>query len=199
MIFPPGFTKYPQNRLTFLVLAGMLLLYAKLALCKYPEQRFFMGPVWRTARKGGAFYGPFDDSTGRGVRCAALRTALPQPRRRDADGGDLGRDPDARQAAAGGRAFRLGEHGGRGLSDAGGGGLSGGAGAQRLLCTGISGPARADRVRRAAPARGSASAGAARPLRPLHPGRRPGAVSVPHMGAAAKRAAVLFAGAADPR
>ena len=50
-----------------------------------------------------------------------------------------------------------------------------------------------------APARGSASAGAARPLRPLHPGRRPGAVSVPHMGAAAKRAAVLFAGAADPR
>ena len=51
----------------------------------------------------------------------------------------------------------------------------------------------------AAPARGSASAGAARPLRPLHPGRRPGAVSVPHMGAAAKRAAVLFAGAADPR
>ena len=29
---------------------------------------------------------------------------------------------------------------------------------------------RADRVRRAAPARGSASAGAARPLRPLHPG-----------------------------
>ena len=69
----------------------------------------------------------------------------------------------------------------------------------RLLCTGISGSARADRVRRAAPARGSASAGAARPLRPLHPGRRPGAVSVPHMGAAAKRAAVLFAGAADPR
>ena len=67
------------------------------------------------------------------------------------------------------------------------------------LCTGISGSARADRVRRAAPARGSASAGAARPLRPLHPGRRPGAVSVPHMGAAAKRAAVLFAGAADPR
>jgi len=70
---------------------------------------------------------------------------------------------------------------------------------ERLLCTGISGPARADRVRRAAPARGSASAGAARPLRPLHPGRRPGAVSIPHMGAAAKRAAVLFAGAADPR
>mgnify|MGYP000612234560 CR=1 FL=1 len=58
---------------------------------------------------------------------------------------------------------------------------------------------RADRVRRAAPARGSASAGAARPLRPLHPGRRPRAVSVPHMGAAAKRAAVLLAGAADPR
>ena len=68
-----------------------------------------------------------------------------------------------------------------------------------LLCTGISGPARADRVRRAAPARGSTSAGAARPLRPLHPGRRPGTVSGPHMGAAAKRAAVLFAGAADPR
>ena len=61
-----------------------------------------MGPVWHTSRKGGAFYGPFDDSTGRGVRCAALRTALPQPRRRDADGGDFCRDPDARQAAAGG-------------------------------------------------------------------------------------------------
>ena len=70
---------------------------------------------------------------------------------------------------------------------------------QEYTCLLYTSPARADRVRRAAPARGSASAGAARPLRPLHPGRRPGAVSLPHMGAAAKRAALLFAGAADPR
>ncbi|MFR9067274.1 MAG: GntR family transcriptional regulator [Faecalibacterium prausnitzii] len=49
-----------------------------------------------------------------------------------------------------------------------------------------------DRVRRAAPSpSASASAGAARPLRPLHPGRRPGAVSVPHMGAAAKSCCTL--------
>ena len=85
-------------------------------------------------------------------------------------GGDLGGDPDARQAAAGGRAFRLGEHGGRGLSDAGGGGLSGGAGAQRLYVQEYLALPERDRVRRAAPARGSASAGAARPLRPSPPG-----------------------------
>lgn len=55
--------------------------------------------------------------------------------------GTLAAAPDARQAAAGGRAVRLGEYGGCRLSDAGGGRVSGIAGAQRLLCTGISGPA----------------------------------------------------------
>ena len=43
-----------------------------------------------------------------------------------------GGHPDARQAAAGGRAVRLGEYGGCRLSDAGGGRVSGIAGAQRL-------------------------------------------------------------------
>ena len=57
-----------------------------------------------------------------------------------------------------------------------------------------------ERTESAAPpqARGSTSAGAARPLRPLHPGRRPGLFRSAH-GRGCKRAAVLFAGAADPR
>ena len=111
-----------------------------------------------------------------------------------------GGHPDARQAAAGGRAVRLGEYGGCRLSDAGGGRVSGIAGAQRLLCTGISGPA-VPACRRAGTARTAktGTACAAGAVRPFHPRGRPGAVPVPHMGAAAKGAALFFAPAAHPR
>ena len=158
-----------------------------------------MVSVWRNTQPGGMIYGPSDHSAGPVFRRAAVRTAVPQPCRRDAQRYAFGRRPDARQAASGGRAVRLGEHGGRRLSDAGGGRISGVPGAQRLLCTGVSGPALPPG--RSAPAACAAGAAprAAGAVRPFHPGRGPGAVPLPHMGAAAEGAAVLFAGAAHPR
>ena len=145
-------------------------------------------------------YGPSDHGAGCFFWRATVRTAVPQPCQRDAKRHPCGGHPDARQAAAGGRAVRLGEYGGCRLSDAGGGRVSGIAGAQRLLCTGISGPA-VPACRRAGTARTAktGTACAAGAVRPFHPRGRPGAVPVPHMGAAAKGAALFFAPAAHPR
>ena len=71
---------------------------------------------------------------------------------------------------------------------------------ERLLCTGISGPA-VPACRRAGTARTAktGTACAAGAVRPFHPRGRPGAVPIPHMGAAAKGAALFFAPAAHPR
>ena len=151
---------------------------------------------------GGTFYGTSDHGTGPGFGGAAVRAALPQPCRRDAGGHPDGGHPDARQAAAGGRAVDLGEHGGHRLPDAGGRGLPDCPGAQRVYGAGVSCPAAGDAAaRRALCADGSAPrrhrpAGA---VRSIHPGRGPGAVPLPHMGAAAKGTAILRAGAAHPR
>ena len=46
---------------------------------------------------------------------------------------------------------------------------------------------------------GARRAGTAGAVRPVHPGRGPGAVSLPHLGAAAEGTAVLLPGAADQR
>ncbi len=83
---------------------------------------------------------------------AAVRTAVPQSGRRDAQRDPARRHPDARQAAAGGRTVDLGKHCGHRLPDAGCRGLPCRPGAQRLLCTGISGAAAGRAARRARPA-----------------------------------------------
>ena len=160
-----------------------------------------MGSVLQNAQIGGRFYGPSDHGTGCRLRRAIVRAALPQPCGGDAQRHAGGGHPDARQAAAGGGAVRLGEHGGCRLSDAGGGRVSGIAGAQRLLCTGISGPAAGGRAgsRSAAQTAAAPAARAAGAIRSFHPGRGPGAVPVPHLGAAAEGAAVFLARAAHPR
>ena len=71
---------------------------------------------------------------------------------------------------------------------------------ESLLCTGIFGPA-VPACRRAGTARTAktGTACAAGAVRPFHPRGRPGAVPVPHMGAAAKGAALFIAPAAHPR
>ena len=46
---------------------------------------------------------------------------------------------------------------------------------------------------------GARRAGTAGAVRPVHPGRGSGAVSLPHLGAAAEGTAVLLPGAADQR
>ena len=62
--------------------------------------------------------------------------------------------------------------------------------AGRAGCTGpVARPGRA----------GARRAGTAGAVRPVHPGRGPGAVSLPHLGAAAEGTAVLLPGAADQR
>ena len=88
---------------------------------------------------------------------AFVPAALPQPGRGDPLGGSARRDSDAGQAQPGRGAGRVGEHGGRGLSDAGSRRVSGQPGPQRLLCAGISRPA--------GPSRAAGSPGACR-LRP---------------------------------
>ena len=159
-----------------------------------------MGSVWQSTQKGERSYVSSDNCTGCRQRGAAVRAALRKPCRRDAQRGHSGGHPDARQAAAGGRAVGVCQHGGRGISDPGDRGLYGAAGAQRLLCTGISCPAHPAR-RSAAPGICRSAAGssrAARPVRSVHPGRGPGAVPVPHLGPTAERAALFLAPAADP-
>ena len=162
-----------------------------------------MGPVWHSAKRGGHDHGPFDHRTGAGLRGAAVRTAVPQSGRRDAHRGPARRHPDARQAAAGGGTVGLGKHCGHRLPDAGCRGLPCRPGTQRLLCTGISGAA-AGRAGCTGPVAcpgraGARRAGTAGAVRPVHPGRGPGAVSLPHLGAAAEGTAVLLPGAADQR
>ena len=85
--------------------------------------------------------GTSDHGAGPGFGGAAVRAALPQPCRRDAGGHPDGGHPDARQAAAGGGAVGLGEHGGHRLPDAGSRGLPDRPGAQRLHGAGVSCPA----------------------------------------------------------
>ena len=154
-----------------------------------------------SVQKGGNAHAAFDRRAGPGFRRAALRTALPQHRRRDQRRDAAGRRPDARQAQPGRRAVGLGQHGGRGLPDAGCRGVSGQPAPQRLLCTGIPGPP-GPRQRgggAAGPVRRPAARRPAGPVRPFD--QRGGHKALPgaDLGAAAEGAALHLARAAFPR
>ena len=146
-------------------------------------------------------YAAFDRRAGPGLPGAAVRAALPQHRAGDQCGRPARRRPDARQAQPGRSAVRVGEHGGRGLSNAGRRGVSGQPAPQRLLRTGIPGTACPDgRDKPAArAARGPCAGRAAGAIRPFHQRGGHPAVPGPDLGAAAKGTAVHLARPAGPR
>ncbi len=106
-----------------------------------------------------------------GCRCTSSSMRALPPR---CAAGHSGGHPDARQAAAGGRAVGVCQHGGRGISDPGDRGLHGAAERSGFMYRNILPCPPGPRKCRPGICRSAGSSRAARPVRFVHPGVDPG-------------------------